>query len=142
MDLVRSLGADHVIDYTQGDFTRSGERYDVVLDTGGNRGLWQLRRVLAPRGTLVLVGGEGGNRLVGGAMLRSLRALAVSPFVSQRLRPMVAMANAADLEVLQELIEAGKVSPVIDRTYRLNEVPEAMRRLEAGKARGKLVISV
>jgi NADPH:quinone reductase-like Zn-dependent oxidoreductase len=142
LDLVRSIGADHVIDYTHEDFTRSGQRYDLILDTGGNRSLTQLRRALTPRGTLVLVGGEGGDRWIGSGVKRSLRALVLSPFVSQRLRPMSSVANAKDLVVLKQLIEAGEVAPVIDRTYSLRETPGAIRHLEEGGARGKVVISV
>jgi NADPH:quinone reductase-like Zn-dependent oxidoreductase len=141
-DLVRSIGADHVIDYTHDDFTQNGQRYDLILDTGGNRSLSQLRSALATKGTLVLVGGEGGGRWIGGAMGRSMRALMLSPFVSQQLRMIVAKAKAADLEFLTELIEAGKVTPVIDKTYPLSEVPDAIRHLAAGHARGKLVITV
>ena len=142
VELVRSTGADHVVDYTREDFTRSGQRYDLVLDMGGNRSLSQLRRALTPQGTLVLVGGEGGDRWVGAAMWRSVRALVVSPFVGQRLRALAATANAADLQFLKELIEAGKVRPVIDRTSPLSEVPNALRHLSEGHARGKLVITV
>jgi NADPH:quinone reductase-like Zn-dependent oxidoreductase len=140
-DLVRSIGADHVIDYTQEDFTQSGNRYDLILDTGGNRSLSQLRRALTAKGTLVLVGGEGGGRWIGGAMGRSMRALMLSPFVSQQLRMIVATAKAADLEILKELIEAGKVAPVIDKTFPLSETPAALGYLAAGHARGKLVIT-
>jgi NADPH:quinone reductase-like Zn-dependent oxidoreductase len=107
----------------------------------GNRPLSQLRRVLTAGGTLVVVGGEGGGRWIGGVG-RSLRALAVSPFVRQRLRMLLATANVKDLQVLKELIEAAKVRPVIDRTYPLGEMPEAMRSLETGRARGKIVITV
>jgi NADPH:quinone reductase-like Zn-dependent oxidoreductase len=141
-DLVGSIGADHVIDYTQEDFTRSGQRYDLILDTGGNRSLSQLRRALTPVGTLVLVGGEGGGRWIGGAMGRSMRALMLSPFVSQQLRMIIAKATSDDLEFLTQLIEAGKVTPVIDKTYPLDETPDAIRHLAAGSARGKLVITV
>lgn len=140
LDMVRALGADHVIDYTKEDFTRSGPRYDLILDMGGNRLLSQLRRALTPRGTLVLVGGEGGDRWIG--IGRSLQALVVSPFVSHSLRPLASKPNKADLRVLKELLEAGKVTPVIDRTYPLSEVPNAIRYLHEGRARGKLVISV
>jgi NADPH:quinone reductase-like Zn-dependent oxidoreductase len=139
--MVRSIGADHVIDYTRDDFTQSGPRYDLILDMAGNRSLSQLRRALNPRGTLVLVGGEGGNRLIG-ALSRSIRALVVSPFVSQSLRMIIATANARDLQFLKELIEAGKVMPVIDRTSPLSEVPDAIRYLDQGHARGKIVINV
>ena len=142
VDLVRSVGADQVIDYTQEDPTRSGQKYDLILDMGGNRSLSELRRALTPKGTLVLVGGEGGGRWVGGAMGRSLRALALSPFVSHNLRMIVATTKAADLEFLTELIEAGKVTPVIDKTYPLSQVPDAIRDLHAGHARGKIVITV
>ena len=141
MEMVRSIGADHVIDYTQADFTLSGQRYDLILDMGGNRPLSHLRRALTPRGTLVLVGGEGGGRLIGGVG-RSLRALVVSPFVSQRLRMLLALANTADLQMLKELTEAGQVTPVIDRTYTLSEGPAAVRYLHEGHPRGKIIITV
>jgi NADPH:quinone reductase-like Zn-dependent oxidoreductase len=141
VDLVRSIGADHVVDYTRDDPTGGGPRYDLILDIGGNRPLSRLRRALAPRGTLVLVGGEDGGRWIGG-MERQLRALAISPFVRQRLPTFVNRERHQELEILAELIEAGKVTPVIDRTYPLREAPEAMRRLEAGGVRGKLVITV
>ena len=121
--------------------TRSGQRYDLILDMVGNRSLSQLRRILTPRGTLVLVGGEGSGRWIG-AVGRSIRALAVSPFVSQRLRMIVATANTKDLRFLTDLIEAATVSPVIDRTYSLREAPDAVRYLIAGRARGKVVITV
>jgi NADPH:quinone reductase-like Zn-dependent oxidoreductase len=141
VDAVRSIGADHVVDYTQEDFTRGGQRYDLILDMVGNRSLSDLRRALTPRGTLVLVGGEGGDRWIG-AVGRSIRALVVSPFVSQRLRMIIAAAKAQDLRFLTELIEAGKLRPVIDRTYPLSEVPDAIRYLNEGHARGKIVINV
>jgi NADPH:quinone reductase-like Zn-dependent oxidoreductase len=141
VELVRALGADRVIDYTREDFTLSGRRYDLILDLGGNRPLAQLRRALAPRGTLVLVGGEGGDRWTG-AVGRSVRALAASPFVSQRLRGVLGTAKTADLRFLKELVEAGTVMPVLDRTYALRDAPDAMRRLAAGHARGKLVVTV
>jgi NADPH:quinone reductase-like Zn-dependent oxidoreductase len=140
--MVRAVGADHVIDYTKEDFinTPGGPRYDLMLDMGGNRSLSQLRRALTPRGTLVLVGGEGGDRWIG--IGRSLQALVVSPFVSHKLRPLASKPNQADLQLLKELIEAGKVTPVIDRTLPLSQVPDAIRYLHEGRARGKLVISV
>ena len=140
LEMVRAIGADHVIDYTQEDFTRSGRRYDLILDMGGNRSLSQLRRALTPRGTLVPVGGEGGDRWIG--IGRSLQALVVSPFVSHTLRPVSSKPNQADLQTLKGLIDDGKVTPVIDRTYSLSEVPDAIRYLHEGRARGKLVISV
>jgi NADPH:quinone reductase-like Zn-dependent oxidoreductase len=141
-DLVRSVGADHVIDYTHEDFTKSQQSYDLILVTAGNRSLSELRSALTSRGTLVLVGGEGGGRWIGGAMGRSMRALLLSPFVSQQLRMVVAKATSADLESLTELIEAGKVTPVIDKIYPLSEAPNAIAYLAAGHARGKLVITV
>jgi NADPH:quinone reductase-like Zn-dependent oxidoreductase len=141
LDLVRSLGADHVIDYTHEDFADGAARYDLILDIGGNSPLSRLRRALAPSGTLVLVGGEGGDRWIGG-MDRQLRALALSPFVGQRLTMKVPKEHYTDLERLTELIEAGEVIPTIDQTYPLPQVPDAMRHLEAGHARGKLVITV
>lgn len=141
VDLVRSIGADHVIDYTREDFTRSGLRYDLILDMGGNRPVSQLRRALTRRGTLVLVGGEGGDRWTG-SVGRSIRALLASPFVSQRLRMVSSTTNTQDLRFLKELIEAGTVTPVIDRTYPLKEVPDAIRYQHGGHARGKVVITV
>lgn len=141
IDLVRSIGADDVIDYTRDDFAEMAQRYDLILDIAGARSLSHLRRALAPRGTLVIVGGEGGGRWFGG-LDRQLRAHMLSPFVSQKLGTFVSKENAEDLIVLKELIEAGKVTPVIDRTYPLNEVPEAIRHVEEGHARGKVVITV
>jgi NADPH:quinone reductase-like Zn-dependent oxidoreductase len=141
LDLVRSIGADEVIDYTRGDFTGKGPQYDLILDTAGARPLSQLRRALAPSGTLVIVGAEGGNRWTGG-IGRQLRAVMLSPLARHKLRMFIARASAEDLEYLKELIEAGKVTPVIDRTYPLNQVPEAMRHLEQHHARGKVVITV
>ncbi len=141
MEAVRSLGADHIVDYTEGDFTRSGRRYDVVIDLGGNRSLADLRRTLSPSGTLVLAGGEGGTQLLGGTD-RWIQALVLSPFVGQNLRPLSTMPRKDDLLFLKELIEAGKVTPVIDRTYPLSEVPDAIRYLNEGHARGKVVITV
>jgi NADPH:quinone reductase-like Zn-dependent oxidoreductase len=138
-EMVRSIGADRVIDYTREDFAEGQQPYDVILDIGGNSSLARLRRALAPRGTLVIVGGEGGGRWLGGTD-RQLRALALSPFVSQKLGTFVASENHEDMLVLKELIESGKVTPVIDRTYPLSEVPEAIRYLEEGRAKGKVVI--
>jgi NADPH:quinone reductase-like Zn-dependent oxidoreductase len=141
LDLVRSIGADHVIDYTREDVADGGQRYDVILDIGGNRSLSHLRRALTPQGTLVIVGGEGGGRWIGGTD-RQLRALATSPFVRQRLRVFIAGEHYQELRSLTDLIEAGKITPVIDRTYPLTEVPEAIRYLEQGHSRGKLVITL
>src|SRR5829696_5494800 len=141
VEMVRSIGADHVIDYTREDFAEGDQRYDLILDIGGNSSLARLRRALTPEGTLVIVGGEGGGRWLGGTD-RQLRALVLSPFVSQKLGTFVNKENHEDMLVLKELIESGKVTPVIDRTYPLSEAPEAIRYLEEGHARGKVVISV
>jgi NADPH:quinone reductase-like Zn-dependent oxidoreductase len=140
-DLARSIGADAVIDYTREDLTDGTHRYDLVLDTAGNRPLSSLRRALAPRGTLVIVGGEGGGRWLGGTE-RLLRALLLSPFVGQRLVGFVAGEGSDDLQVLTGLIEAGKVTPVIDRTYPLDQAPEALRYWGQGHARGKVVVTI
>ena len=132
VDMVRAIGADRVIDYTREDFVRSGP-YDLILDMIGNRSLSEFRRALTRKGTLVLVGGK----------LRWMPAsVVVSPFVSQRLLPVLAKVRKEDLTTLGELLEAGVVTPVIDRTYSLSEVPEAIRYLEEGHARGKVVIAM
>ena len=141
VELVRSVGADEVIDYTRQDVTDGTRQWEVIIDTGGRRTLAQLRRALTPTGTLVIVGGEGGGRWMGG-FLRNLRAPVVSRFVGQRLRLLVSKERQEDLEVLRELVEAGKLRPLIGRTYPLGEAPEAMRALEEGKTRGKIVITV
>ncbi|MGX1880621.1 NAD(P)-dependent alcohol dehydrogenase [Streptomyces sp. NPDC055287] len=141
-DLVRSVGADEVIDYTSEDPTDGTRRYDLVLDTAGNRPLSALRRALNHRGTLVIIGGEGGGDWIGGNG-RQLRALAVSPFTGQRLRGLAVMKlHHSDLDVLTEYIEAGSMTPVIDRTYPLADVPEAVDYLMAGHVRGKVVVQV
>lgn len=140
VDLVRSIGADHAIDYTQQDFTRSGQRYNLIFDAVGNRSLSDFRRVLASDGTLVLVGAGNGNWI--GPLARPLKALVLSRFANQKLVPLLAKRSQDDLLVLKDLIEAGKVTPVIDRHYPLYEVPEAIRYLEAGHAQGKVVITV
>jgi NADPH:quinone reductase-like Zn-dependent oxidoreductase len=139
MDLVRSLGADHVIDYTSEDLTQSEQRYDLILDMGGNRSLSQLRRVLRPGGTLVSVGSEQGNRWVGGRGW--IQAMLLSRFV-RSLRPLASAPNQADLQFLKEFAETNKVTPVIDKTYPLSKVPDAIGYLHAGHARGKVVITV
>jgi NADPH:quinone reductase-like Zn-dependent oxidoreductase len=140
LDLVRSIGADHVIDYTRDDFAAGAQRYDVILDIGGNAPLSRLRRALTRSGTLVIVGGEDGGRWTG--VSRQAGALALSPFLRHRLTSFIARHTQADIEHLAELVEAGDLTPVIDRTYRLAETADAMRRLAAGQARGKLVLSV
>ena len=141
VDLVRSLGADHVIDYTREDFAAGPQRYEMILDIGGHASLARLRRALTPRGTLVIAGGETGGRWLGGYD-RQLRALLLSRFVTQTLTTFISSENHADLLVLKQLIEAGKVTPVIDRTYALSEAPQAIRYLQQGHARGKVVITV
>jgi NADPH:quinone reductase-like Zn-dependent oxidoreductase len=141
VDLVRSIGADDVLDYTREDFATRQERYDVVIDTGGNRTLADLRRVLTPRGTLVIVGGEGGGRWFGGVD-RFLRAMVMSPFVGQELRPLASAERTADIEVLRGFIEAGQVTPAIDRVFPLSQAPDAIRYLADGHARGKIVLTV
>jgi NADPH:quinone reductase-like Zn-dependent oxidoreductase len=141
LDLVRSLGADHVLDYTRDDFADGIRRYDLILDIGGNPALSRLRRALTPTGTAVIVGGESGGSWTGG-FGRSLRAPLLSPFVGQRLAMLASKERASDLERLVPLIEAGQVTPSIDRTYPLERVPDAMRHLEAGDVRGKVAITV
>jgi NADPH:quinone reductase-like Zn-dependent oxidoreductase len=141
VDMVRSIGADHVIDYTREDFAGGDQRYDLILDIGGNSTLRRLRRALTPKGTLVITGGETDGRWLGGTD-RQIRALMLSPFVGQKLATFVSSENHEDMIVLKELIESGKVTPVIDRTYPLSEVPEAIRYLEEGHAKGKVVITV
>jgi NADPH:quinone reductase-like Zn-dependent oxidoreductase len=141
LDLVRALGADHVVDYTTGDLADGGHRYDAILDIAGNRRLSHLRRALTPKGTLVLVGGETDQRWRGG-MGRSIRALLLSLLVGQKLGTFVSSENAADLLVLRDLAEAGKITPAVDRTFPLHAAPAAVRHLIDGHARGKVVISV
>jgi NADPH:quinone reductase-like Zn-dependent oxidoreductase len=141
VDMVRSIGADQVIDYTREDFAEGDQRYDLILDIGGNSTLRRLRRALTPKGTLVITGGETDGRWLGGTD-RQIRALMLSPFVSQKLATFVSSENHEDMIILEELIESGKVTPVIDRTYPLSEVPNAIRYLEEGHAKGKVVITV
>jgi NADPH:quinone reductase-like Zn-dependent oxidoreductase len=141
LDRLRSLGADHVVDYTREDFTDGSTRYDLVLDIGGNLPLTRLRRALTPDGTLVVVGGEEGGRMTGG-FGRSLRAPVLSRLVSQRLTMLASKERASDQERLTQLIEAGTVTPHIDRTYPLERVPDAMRHLESGDVFGKVAITV
>jgi NADPH:quinone reductase-like Zn-dependent oxidoreductase len=139
-DLVSAIGADHVIDYTQGDFADSAQRYDLILDIGGNTPLSRLRCVLAPRGTLVMVGGEDSGRWTG--LSRQLRALALSPFLRQRLTIRIPKETHVDIQHLAGLIEAGQLTPMIDWTYQLADAADAMRHLEAGHARGKIAIAI
>jgi NADPH:quinone reductase-like Zn-dependent oxidoreductase len=139
VDLVQSIGADEVIDYTQQDFADGVQRYDVVLDIGGNSRVSRLRRALTPKGTLVIVGGEGGKWTGIG---RQVRAVAVSPLVPQRLAMFVNKERHDDLDAVRQLIETGQVTPVIDQVYPLGGVSDALRHLEAGQARGKIAISI
>ena len=141
VDLVRSLGADHVIDYTREELTAGMRPYDLLLDIGGNRPVSALRRLLTREGTLVIVGGEGGDRWTGG-LHRQLQALATARFVKQRLRVFVGKDTDVDLETLTGLIDAGKVRPVIDRTFALTEAPDAIRYVADGHARGKVVVTI
>jgi NADPH:quinone reductase-like Zn-dependent oxidoreductase len=141
VELVRSLGADRVIDYTREDFADQERSYDLILDTAGRRRLSQLRRALARGGTLVLVGGEGGGRWTGG-FERQLRAVLLSPFLHQQLRALTAVDRRESLLFLKALIEAGKVAPVISKTYPLNEAPKALSDADEGHGRGKVVIAV
>src|SRR5579862_4683386 len=140
VEMVRSIGSDQVIDYTQEDFTRSGQRYDLIFDTVGNHSLSACRRVLNSKGILVMAGGSSGRWQMG--LMRAVRALLWSQFSSRKLAGLLAKPNQKDLDTLRDLMEAGKVTPVIDRHYKLNEVPEAIRYLEEGHARGKVVITL
>ncbi|MEU9234252.1 NAD(P)-dependent alcohol dehydrogenase [Streptomyces subrutilus] len=140
-DLVRSLGADEVLDHAREDPTLGGRRYDLVLDIAGNHSLQRLRRVLNPGGTLVMVGGETDGRWLGG-FHRQLGALLVSPFIRSRVRVLASTPKPGDLRELGELLESGALVPAVDRTYPLAEVPDAIRRLRSGQVRGKIAISV
>jgi NADPH:quinone reductase-like Zn-dependent oxidoreductase len=135
VEMVRSLGADHVVDYTQEDFTRSGQRYDLILDNAASRSFGDLRRALTPQGLILPNSGHGGMTYV-------IKSFALAPFMHQQGKMYVAQSNSADMEALTELIEAGKVKPVIDRTYALREARQAFRYLEEEHARGKVVLTV
>ena len=139
--MVRSIGADHVIDYTQEDFTKGEQRYDLILDNVGNHSLLQYRRALTPKGIFVIVGGPNSGQWIG-PMVTPIKALMLSPLVSQKFAPFLAELNQEDLAIMRDLMQAGKVTPVIDRRYKLSEVPAAIRYLEEGHARGKVVIAV
>jgi NADPH:quinone reductase-like Zn-dependent oxidoreductase len=141
LDLVRSIGADHVIDYAKGDYLDGAKRYDFIIDIAGNNGLSRLRGALAATGTLVIVGGEEGGSITGG-FGRSLRAGLVSMFVSQRLTMLASKEQSSDLEELSQYFVKGQVTPVVDKTYPLAQVPAAMAHLEAGEARGKIAITM
>ena len=143
VDLVKSLGADHVIDYTKEDFTKSADRYDVMLDNVGNHSLSECRGVLTPKGKYVLIGGGGaGDQGFLGGLGKALWAMVFSKFVNQQMGMMMADTNQKDLTVLADMMQAGKLKPVIDRTYKLDQVPDAIRYLEEGHARGKVIIAV
>jgi NADPH:quinone reductase-like Zn-dependent oxidoreductase len=145
LDMVRSLGADHVIDYTKEDFTEGEERYDVIIDNVANHSLSECRRVLNHNGRYVLIGGGGvsESRWLGPGLTHALKALVLAPFVSQKMGMMLAELNQKDLTELGDLMQSGKVKPVIDRTYKsLSELPDAIKYLEEGHARGKVVITV
>ena len=140
-DLVRSIGADHVIDYKHDDFADGSRHYDLIVDIAGNRPLSVLRRALTPKGTLAIVGGEGGGRLTGG-FERSLGAGLLSAFVGQQLKGVMSVERAEDLRYLTGLIEAGAVTPVIGKSYALADAPAAIQDLREGKVRGKAVVTV
>jgi NADPH:quinone reductase-like Zn-dependent oxidoreductase len=142
VDLVRSLGVERVIDYARGDLDDEAHRYDLILDTAGRRRLSYLRSALKPQGTLVLVGGEGGNRLTGGFVERQVGASVLSPFVRQRIRAVISKEHRDDLLDLKDFIEAGSVTPVVDRTYPLADAADALRDDDEGHGRGKKVVVV
>jgi NADPH:quinone reductase-like Zn-dependent oxidoreductase len=139
--MLRKIGADHVIDYTKEDFTQGGQHYDLIVDTVGTHSLLDYKRALTAQGHLVIVGGQVDNWLLGilGSVVYEKM---LAPFITQDIGMMLAELNPGDLTTLRDLMQAGKMTPVIDRTYRLDEVPEALRYLEKGHARGKVVIRV
>jgi NADPH:quinone reductase-like Zn-dependent oxidoreductase len=142
LELVRSLGADHVIDYTKEDFTRAGQQYDVIIDIVGSHSLLEYRHALTPTGTVVIVGGNTDDPWLG-ALDAPIRAIFLRPFVSQKFVLLLANVNkTSDMEILRELMQSGKMTPVIDRHYPLTEVADAMRYLQAGHARGKVVVDI
>ena len=139
--MVQSIGADHVIDYTREDFTQGAQRYDLIVDTVGSHSASEIRRVLKPAGTLVIVGGSSGGQWLGG-MSGAISAQLLAPFVSQKIGFFLARLDHEDLDYLSGLMQAGKVTPVIDRRYKLSETAEAIRYVEAGHARGKVIINL
>jgi NADPH:quinone reductase-like Zn-dependent oxidoreductase len=143
LDLVRSLGADHVIDYTKEDFTKGAERYDVIIDNVANHSLLECRHALKPNGIYVLIGGGSANEqgLIG-PLINPIKAMLLSPFVKQKMGMLLADLNHNDLAMLADLMQSGKMKPVIDRSYKLSDLPDAIRYLEQGHARGKVVIAV
>lgn len=143
VEMVKTLGADQVVDYTKEDFTKRDERYDLILDNVGNQPMLPMRRAMSPHGVCILIGGGGpGDGGLLGPITRFLKGLLMSPFLSQKFAAFVAQGNKADLNVLRDLIQAGKLTPVVDRTYPLSEIQAAMRYLEAGHARGKVIITM
>ncbi|WP_433965362.1 NAD(P)-dependent alcohol dehydrogenase [Tunturiibacter gelidiferens] len=141
VDMVRSIGADRVIDYTQEDFTKGEQRYDLLFDNVGNHSLSACRHVLNPKGILIMIGAPHDVRVID-LLVRLIGALMLSPFVSQKLITFIAKSNEEDLTIVGELMATGKVTPVIDRRYSLNEIPEALEYLEKGHARGKVAITL
>ncbi|HSS96506.1 MAG TPA: NAD(P)-dependent alcohol dehydrogenase [Terriglobales bacterium] len=144
LDLVRSIGADHVIDYTKEDFTKTDQRYDLIFDLIGNHSFSERRRILKPNGTCVMagIGGAGWHDGFVARLFGELNAYARSRFVSQKFIAYIAEFNQKDMSFLRDLMESGKITPVIDRTYKLREIADALRYLETGHARGKIVIAV
>jgi len=142
LEMVRSIGADRAIDYTREDFTKGAQHYDIIFDCFATHSLSSCRRALTPKGIYVGVGGAAGPWMIGLILVRPITALAVSPFVSQKFTSVHAKPNKGDLTIIGELMAAGRVTPVIDRRYTLVEVPEAIRYLEEGHARGKVVINL
>ncbi len=144
VDLVRSIGADHVIDYTKEDFTKTDQRYDLIFDLVGNHSFSERRRILNPTGICVMagVGGAGWRDGIAMRLAGELNAYVRSRFVSQKFIAYIAVFNRADMQILGDLMQSGKVIPVIDRTFKLNETPDALRYLETGHARGKVVINL
>ena len=140
LEMVLSIGADHVVDYTQEDFTESGKRYDLIVDNVGNHALSKYMDVLSPNGRFVIVGAQKGNWI--GPLMNPLAALVMSPFVDQEFVMILAELNKEDLTILGDLMQTGKMTPVIDSRYRLDEVPDAIRHSEEGHARGKIVVTV
>ena len=141
-ELVRSLGADEVIDYTREDFTDGRRTWDAIVDTAGRRSLRSLRRALAPKGALAIVGGDGGGKVTGGFGRQVVRAPLLSMFTGQRLRPVIVKESGDDLQALANLIDEGEVTPVVDRTFPLVDAPEAVRYLEEGHAAGKVIVQI
>jgi NADPH:quinone reductase-like Zn-dependent oxidoreductase len=140
-EMVRSIGADRVIDYTKDDFTQGPERYDLIIDTVGNHSLSEIRRVLTPSGALIIVGGPSDNSWAG-PLTGLMKATVTSPFVSQKMIFMLAQANKEDLDILRDMMQTGRLTPVIDRRYKLNETADAISYLERGHARGKVIITL